>query len=92
MATAFPKDRTDNWEHIGGQRLGRQEDQALRPAGRLQEMEKMWVTKKSRPSHTGGEVHSPGPPSVSARGHFRQRCHCLVKWAISSESELLTRG
>lgn len=67
MATAFPKDRTDNWEHIGGQRLGRQEDQALRPAGRLQEMEKMWVTKKSRPSHTGGKYTRLVHPA-SARG------------------------
>lgn len=67
MATAFPKDRTDNWEHIGGQRLGRQEDQALRPAGRLQEMEKMWVTKKSRLSHTGGKYTLPVHPA-SARG------------------------
>lgn len=67
MVTAFPKDRTDNWEHIGGQRLGRQEDQALRPAGRLQEMEKMWVTKKSRPSHTGGKYTRP-VHQASARG------------------------
>lgn len=92
MATAFPKDRTDNWEHIGGA--------ASRSAGgpgtpsrgtTARNGEDVGNQEEQTESH-GGEVHSPGPPSVSARGHFRQRCHCLVKWAISSESELLTRG
>lgn len=50
----------------------------------MKEMERMWVTKKSGPSHTVG--------STLARSTQRQRkgfsslhqcCHCLVKWAIS---------